>query len=234
MDIAARENGMSSFRVAKVLFHQLLRGKAKTFAQTALSMPYRYPNANYYCEQLRVQGRKHVRYQPPITNRIPSASSTDGEARTHSSGEDVDSADSISSVATVASIPGDEAAQPQVLHVPHVDRVHRIHRTHHTSRKHRRAEPIPPFTLVEGISAQEWRFLTSQKSKRPLQYKKMNASGITFLRHFSSQKTRKLPTPPFCNPYTRTGQPLSGAGFGTCSGNKPSGTRNFMVPKAMK
>ena len=144
VDIAARENGMSSFRVAKVLFHQLLRGKAKTFAQTALSMPYRYPNANYYCEQIRVQGRKHVRYQPPITNRIPSASSTDGEARTHSSGEDVDSADSISSVATVASIPGDEAAQPQVLHVPHVDRVHRIHRTHHTSRKHRRAEPIPP------------------------------------------------------------------------------------------
>ena len=123
---------------------QLLKGKAKTFAQTALSMPHRYPNANYYSEQLRVQGRRHIRLQPPIHHRIPSASSTDGQIRTHSSGEDVESADSVASVASVASIPGNNEVVPIVVCVPHVDRVPCQPRRHHTSRKHRRAAPIPP------------------------------------------------------------------------------------------
>ena len=107
-------------------------------------MPHRYPNANYYSEQLRVQGRRHIRLQPPIHHRIPSASSTDGQIRTHSSGEDVESADSVASVASVASIPGNNEVESQVIHVPHVDRVPCQPRRHHTSRKHRHAEPIPP------------------------------------------------------------------------------------------
>ena len=52
VDIAARENGLSSFRTAKVLILQLLKGKAKAFTDAALSMPYRYPNANYYQDTL--------------------------------------------------------------------------------------------------------------------------------------------------------------------------------------
>ena len=143
VDIAARENGLSSFRTAKVLILQLLKGKAKAFTDAALSMPYRYPNANYYQEQLRVIGREHIRYQEAITVRIPSESSTDGEVRSHSEAA-VDSADSIDSVSTVASIPGDNDAVPQIVHVPHVNRVHRIPRVHHRPAKHRRAEAIPP------------------------------------------------------------------------------------------
>ena len=134
VDVAARENGLSSFRVAKVLMLQLLRGKAKVFAEATLSMPHRYPCANYYAEQLRVQGRRHLRYQAPIPVRIPSASSTDGLVRTHSS-EEILSADSVDSVATVASIPGNNQADPPVVHVPHVPRVPHQPRVHHRSRK---------------------------------------------------------------------------------------------------
>ena len=35
VDIAARENGLSSFRVAKVLTLQLLKGKAKAFTEAS-------------------------------------------------------------------------------------------------------------------------------------------------------------------------------------------------------
>ena len=90
------------------------------------------------------------------------------------------------------------------------------------------------FTLVEGISAQEWRFLTSQKSKRPFKYKKKNASGTIYTRPSSNRKILKLPTPPSCNPYTRIGPPLLEAGYGICSKSKQSGIKNFMVDKATK
>ena len=85
------------------------------------------------------------------------------------------------------------------------------------------------FILVEGISAQEWRFLTSQKLKRPFKYKKKNASGTIYMRPSSNWKILKLPTPPSCNPYTRIGPPLSEAGYGICSRNRQSGIKNFMV-----
>ena len=89
-------------------------------------------------------------------------------------------------------------------------------------------------TLEEGISAQEWRFLNSQKSRRPLKYKKKSASGTIYMKPFSNQKILKLPTPPSCNPYTKTGPPLSEAGYGICSRSKQSGIKNFMVDKATK
>ena len=143
VDKAARENGLSSFRTAKVLILQLLKGKAKAFTDAALTMPYRYPNANYYQEQLRVVGREHIRYQEAILVRIPSEDSTDGEVRTQSE-DAVDSADSVDSVATVASIPRNDEAVPPIQHVPHIDRVHRIHRVHRRPAKHRRAEAVPP------------------------------------------------------------------------------------------
>ena len=43
MDQAARDNNLSSFRVAKVMRFQLLKGKAKVFADTMVAMPLRYP-----------------------------------------------------------------------------------------------------------------------------------------------------------------------------------------------
>ena len=119
VDLAARENGLSSFRVAKVLLLQQLKGKAKIFAETCLAMQHRYPNANYYAEQPWVQGSRHVCYVAPIPNRIPSESSTDGLVRTHSS-EEILSSDSVDLVATVASIPGNNQVDPIVVHVPQV------------------------------------------------------------------------------------------------------------------
>ena len=143
VDVAARENGLSSFKVAKVLVHQQLKGKAKTFAEMALAMQHRYPHANYYQEQLRVQGRNKIRYQAPILERIPSASSTDGLVRTHSE-EEVLSAASVDSVASVASVPGNPQAVPIVQHVPHVDRIPHRPRRHHRSRRSRRDQAVPP------------------------------------------------------------------------------------------
>ena len=70
---------------------------------------------------------------PPIPNRIPSESSTDGLVRTHSS-QEIQSADSVDS----------DQADPVVAHVPHVDRIPRRPRRHHRSCKHRRALPIEP------------------------------------------------------------------------------------------
>ena len=68
-DQAARNNNMSFARVAKVMRFQLLKGEAKTFADTMLAMPHRYPNSNYYCKQLRVRERRHRLFQEAITSQ---------------------------------------------------------------------------------------------------------------------------------------------------------------------
>ena len=110
---AARDNNMSSARVAKIIRFQLLKGKAKTSADTMLAMPHCYPKSNYYCEQLRVQGRLHRLFQEAITHRIPSVPSTDGEIRSHSSDE-INLEDSVASVASIAAVQGDPNADPPI------------------------------------------------------------------------------------------------------------------------
>ena len=139
-DQAARDINMSSARVGKVMRFQLLKGKAKTFADTMLAMPHCYPNSNNYCEQLRVQGKHHRLFQEAITHRFPSVPSIDGEIRTHSSDE-INSEDSVATVDSIASILGDADADPPVGHVPRV--LHRPKRQG-CPVKHRRTSPIDP------------------------------------------------------------------------------------------